>query len=438
MSGRSVSVVACLLALSLSGLAFDASAKPRKAKAEPPAETSAPAAKPETKQEPTKEAAPKGARVPFGFEEARTAQPEGLPGRLRIDSDDLAGFRAVIGDSEAVRQPWLVLSGGGENGAFAAGMLEGWSQRGDRPAFGTITGVSTGALIAPFAFVGPAADGALKANYTEITAADVFELGGTKAAFTDSWPLKERIEQSVTPDLLKAIAAEHAKGRRLLIATTSVDLERGIVWDMGAIASLAAGPDAARYGDKPLKLFREIVLASTAVPALFPPVMIESVGADGKRFQEMHGDGGAISPFFLVPSSTLTGGGSQCLPAQKVYLVINNRLTSEPWLTPRTILGVLGHTMSAAIKAQTVGAISLTKSYAKRAGIDLELAVIDERFKETSPGPFDPDYMKALFDHGEALIKADTAFVGQDHSDTSSCRSQETAGQDQGSQAQAR
>ena len=354
-------------------------------------------------------------RVPFTAAETAGARPEGLPGRLRIDGDDVGAFQALLDGADAAGEPWLVLSGGGENGAFAAGLLSGWSQAGDRPSFGVITGVSTGALIAPFAFVGPAADPELRKNYTEITAADVFELGGTNAALTDNWPLKERIDRSVTPDLLKAVAAEHAKGRRLLIATTQVDTERAVVWDMGAIASLAAGQgngkDADRHGTKALALFREVVLASTAVPGLFPPVMIEAVAENGKVFQEMHDDGGAMAPFYLAPAPAIAGRDGLRLPARSVYLVLNNRLTPEFGLAPRTVLGVLGGTMSAAIKAQTRGALTLARAFSARTGLSLHVAEIDGRFPTASPAPFDQDYMKALFEHGERLGRDGTAFT---------------------------
>lgn len=358
-----------------------------------------------------------GERSPFTAAEAATARPEGLPGRLRFSGDDRDTFQAVIDGASAASSPWLVLSGGGENGAFAAGILNGWSQGGGRPVFGVVTGVSTGALIAPFAFVGPKTDAELERNYTQITAADVFELGGTNAALTDNWPLKERIAQFVTPDLLRAVAAEHAKGRRLLIATTHVDAERATVWDMGAIASLAAGPDGKAHADKSLKLFREIILASTAIPGVFPPVMIDVVGKDGKVFQEMHDDGGAMAPFYLAPPAAIAGeeGAGLHLPTRTIYLIVNNRLDSEFGLAPRTILGVLGRTMSGAIKAQTQAALTLTRGFATRMGLDLQSAIIDQRFAKRSSGPFDQDYMKALFEHGAGLARSGNAFKG-DHS----------------------
>ena len=57
---------------------------------------------------------------------------------------------------------FLAISGGGDDGAFGAGLLAGWSARGDRPVFGLVTGVSTGALSAPFAFLGGEYDAKLK------------------------------------------------------------------------------------------------------------------------------------------------------------------------------------------------------------------------------------------------------------------------------------
>ncbi|MBB2961736.1 patatin-like phospholipase family protein [Methylobacterium sp. R2-1] len=357
---------------------------------------------------------PADARPDYTAAQAATARPEGLPASVRIAGDDTSAFQALIDGAPRASDPWLVLSGGGENGAFAAGLLAGWSERGDRPEFGVITGVSTGALIAPFAFVAPTlgakADAALRENYTEISAADVFEFGGTPDSLTDTWPLKERIGRAVTPALLKAVAAEHAKGRRLLIATTQVDSERPVLWDMGAIAQRSA-----ETGDpRALSLFRSIVLASTAVPGVFPPVAIPAEARDGnkaKPFAELHDDGGAMAPFYLAPAAALEGEARLHLPTNRVYLVINNRLEPEFQMASRTTLSVLGRTMSAAIKAQTRAALALTKAYAGRTGLDLRIALIDGRFAKTSEKPFDQPYMKALFAHGEALARDGSAFT---------------------------
>lgn len=257
-------------------------------------------------------------------------------------------------------------------------------------------------MIAPFAFLGSSADATLARAYTEISAADVFEFGGTSEALTDTWPLKRRIERMVTGRLLTDIAAEHAKGRRLLVATTAVDSERPVLWDMGAIAS-EGSPRA-------LDLFRSIILASSAVPGVFPPVMIDAVGTDGKRFQEMHADGGTTAPFYLAPEAAILGRARVRLPTSTVYLVVNNTVTPDFQMATRTTLSVLGRSMSAAIKAQTRAALALTERFAERNGLDLEVAEIDNRFTRITSAPFDQDYMKALFAHGERLGRDGTAF----------------------------
>jgi predicted acylesterase/phospholipase RssA len=341
-------------------------------------------------------------RIAFTAAEAATARPDGLAPGLRIPGDDAAAFRTLIDGASAADRPWLVLSGGGENGAYAAGLLNGWSEAGTRPDFGVITGVSTGAMIAPFAFIGASGDAALRQNYTEISAADVFEFGGTNEALTDTWPLKRRIDRAVTPALLKAVAAEHAKGRRLLVATTAVDGERPVLWDMGAIAQTG--------GPKALALFRSVILASSAVPGVFPPVMIDAVAGDGKRFQEMHDDGGTTAPYYLAPESMLLAANPAPLPTRQVYLVVNNSLAPDFQMASRTTLSVLGRSMSAAIKAQTRAALALSQGFARRTGLDLQVTQIDGRFGKTSAAPFDQGYMKALFDHGVALGRAGTAF----------------------------
>ena len=186
------------------------------------------------------------------------------------------------------------------------------------------------------------------------------------------------------------------------MATTAVDSERPVLWDMGAIASEGS--------PKALDLFRAIILASSAVPGVFPPVMIDVVGTDGKRFQEMHADGGTTAPFYLAPEAAILGKAKVRLPTSTVYLVVNNTVTPDFQMATRTTLSVLGRAMSAAIKAQTRAALALTESFAERNGLDLDVAQIDNRFTRTTSAPFDQDYMKALFAHGERLGRDGTAF----------------------------
>lgn len=342
-------------------------------------------------------------RVAFTAGELAAARPADISTPVRIAGDDTAAFQTLISNAPKARDPWLVISGGGENGAFAAGILAGWSQAGTRPDFGVITGVSTGALIAPFAFIGARGDPALREAYTNISAADVFEFGGTDEALTDTWPLKKRIDKAVTPELLKAIAAEYAKGRRLLVATTEVDSERPVLWDMGAIASVGT--------PKALALFRSIVLASSAVPGVFPPVAIESSTPDGKAIQELHADGGTTAPFYLAPAAAIDGSSPLGLPASRVYLIVNNKLTPYFQMARRDTLSLLGRSLSAAIKAQTRAALALSRSFAQRTGLTLDVAEIDGRFTKETPAPFDRHYMRALFAYGETLAREGSAFA---------------------------
>ena len=172
--------------------------------------------------------------------------------------------------------PWLALSTGAEDGAYGAGFLNGWTASGQRPEFSVVTGVSSGAIIAVYAFAGPKYDATLRKAYTSVHAADIFEVRATPESIVDSWPLERLVQQHVTAELLDDIAAQHRQGRRLFVVTTNLDAGRAVVWDMGAIAT--------RGGDPGLALFRKVVLASSSIPAVFPPVLIEAE-ANGRRFQ---------------------------------------------------------------------------------------------------------------------------------------------------------
>jgi hypothetical protein len=160
----------------------------------------------------------------------------------------------------------LALSGGGGDGAFGAGLLKGWSTRGDRPEFEVVTGVSAGAIIAPFAFLGSEYDDELEEIWThyqtsQIVTAQILPglLGGS--ALTDSQPMADLIAQYVDKKLLRRVAQEYMRGRMLLVGTTNLDAQRPVVWNMGEIAR-SGHPDA-------LELFRKVILASAAIPGAF-------------------------------------------------------------------------------------------------------------------------------------------------------------------------
>ena len=188
------------------------------------------------------------------------------------------------------------MSSGGEDGAFGAGLLNGWTAAGNRPRFPVVTGISTGALMAVYAFAGAKYDEILRTSYTKITASDIFEFGTTPESLVDTWPLKQLIAKNVTPALLADVSEEYRHGRRLFVLTTNLDAGRSVVWNMGAIAE--------KGGDDGLKLFRDIMLASASIPGEFPPVYIE-VEANGRRFLEMHVDGGVNGPLFVAPRIVL-------------------------------------------------------------------------------------------------------------------------------------
>src|SRR5262245_15085295 len=199
-----------------------------------------------------------------------------------------AGQRRNLTRGVSTTRHFLAISGGGDDGAFGAGLLAGWSDRGNRPEFDVVTGVSTGALSAPFAFLGRAYDPQLKAVYTESSAGDIFEkrapLFGAIAgdALTDNAPLRSMISRRLDETMVRRIAEEYKKGRLLFILTTNLDQGRPVIWNIGAIAS--------SNDPKARELIVEVLLASTSIPVVFPPVMLD-VTIGGERYQEMHVDG---------------------------------------------------------------------------------------------------------------------------------------------------
>jgi predicted patatin/cPLA2 family phospholipase len=308
----------------------------------------------------------------------------------------LANQRRALGLAPGAPLPearFLAISGGGDNGAFACGLLVGWSEAGTRPQFQLVTGVSTGALIAPFAFLGKAYDPQLRDLYTTVSADDIYNERGIFGIFddalSDTTPLWEMISRHVDAPLVAAIAREYQKGRLLLIGTTDLDAQRANIWNIGAIA--ASGHPGS------VDLIRKILRASSAVPAMFQPVMID-VELDGKPHQELHVDGGAIAQMFLYPSSiNLQSVGHR---ERKAYLIRNAREDPEWANVERRTLSVAGRAISTMI--HTSGSNDLLRIYfvTKRDKVDYNLAFIGADFTAPHPGDFDKAYMQALFDYG--------------------------------------
>lgn len=303
--------------------------------------------------------------------------------------------RAAV--SSAIRgNNYLALSGGGGDGAYGAGVLVGWTDTGTRPSFDIVTGVSTGALAAPFAFLGPAYDNTLKEVYTSFQTDDL----GTPQVFSavfggpsliDASGLERLLTLYVTNDLVDRIAQAHLRGRRLFVATTNVDAERQVVWDLGAIAA-SSNPDRVR-------LVRRILLASAAVPGVLPPVLIE-VTVNGRTFQEMHADGGTVGQVFFVrrPASVALQSKSQA--TARLYVIRNGKIGPAWQATEPTILKIANRSLETLIKSQARGDIERLYAYAKSDGLTFHLASIPDTFSEKSEEPFDKAYMRSLFDLG--------------------------------------
>lgn len=294
---------------------------------------------------------------------------------------------------------FLAISGGGANGAFTAGLLNGWTAKGDRPQFKAVTGISTGALIAPFAFLGPEYDATLRQFYTGVTTKDILTKRNALAALfddalTDNAPLRKLVAGLVDRKLLDAIIAEYRKGRLLLIGTTNLDAQREVVWNVGAIAS-SGHPRA-------LELIRDIMVASAAIPAAFPPVMMD-VEVDGKHYQEMHVDGGTVTQVFLYPPSLKVREVAEAAGIKRerrVYIIRNARFEPDWAETPRRTLSIAGRAVSSLIATQGIGDLYRTYLNAQRDGIDYNLVAIPAEFRLQPREAFDREYMQKLFDVG--------------------------------------
>lgn len=297
---------------------------------------------------------------------------------------------------------FLAVSGGGEDGAFGAGLLVGWTAAGTRPVFKGVTGVSTGALTAPLAFLGPDYDDELREVYTRISAADVLLQRSYIAAITqdaaaDTSPLRRTIAKYFDQTMLDAIAAEHEKGRILLIGTTNLDARRPIIWNLTKLA--ASRPPGA------LDLVHDILLASAAIPGAFPPVMID-VEQGGRTYEEMHVDGGASAQVFLYPPTLNVAERDRELGRtreRRLYVIRNARLDPDWAQVQRRTLSIAGRAVSSLLQTQGVGDLYRIYIAAQRDGMDYNLAFIPETFTTPLTQPFDGTYMRDLFQVGYDL-----------------------------------
>ena len=326
---------------------------------------------------------------------------DGNPAAMVSDArDSLARERSYLASTgnQGPLPPvdFLAISGGGENGAFGAGLLVGWTKAGTRPTFKVVTGISTGALTAPYAFLGSAYDEELRKIYTTLSAKDVLEARGLISgalfhdAMADNAPLRQTVAKYFNQAMLDAIAAEYRKGRILLVGTTDLDARRPVIWNITKIA--------ASFQPQSLKLVQDLLVASAAIPGAFPPMMID-VDVDGKHYQEMHVDGGASAQVFVYPPG-LNLSTSGVVRKRTLYVIRNARLDPDWAKVDRSTMTIAARAISSLIQTQGMGDLYRIYSIAERDGLDFNLAFIPKSFTRTLKEPFETAYMKELFSVG--------------------------------------
>ncbi len=297
------------------------------------------------------------------------------------------------------RRDLLVLSGGAEDGAYGAGFLKGWTERGGRPEFSWVSGVSTGALIAPFAFLGSEYDDVIEQFYTTTTKADVFELNpigvlfGASAA-GDTRPLRELLSREIDQDIVSAIARESRRGRLLIIGTTNLDAQRHMLWNIGRIAE-SGRKDAA-------KLIQNIMLASASVPGVFPPFLFDVV-IDGERYQELHVDGGITHQIFAYPPAINALELERKLgiaPQKTMWVIRNSKVDGDYLATGLSAAELAARSINTLTKYQGRGDLLALETLAKRDKIDLNFTFVPASFDTPYTGLFDTIYMRALYKEG--------------------------------------
>ncbi|MCE2573458.1 patatin-like phospholipase family protein [Motilimonas eburnea] len=293
----------------------------------------------------------------------------------------------------------LALSGGGESGAFGAGVLSAWSENGDRPTFTTVTGVSTGAIISVFAFLGSDYDDMLTGFYTGVTDNDLYEKKFALTALfstslVDTKRYQNIVRNTLNADLVAEVAKEYNKGRLLLVGTTHLDAQRPMIWNMGEIAKQGT-PES-------VKLFQDIILASSSIPGVFPPQLIDVTdGIETK--QELHVDGGVTNQVFLFPSNfnEVRGDHKANEREHHVYVIRNTEMLPKWHNIELNIENIALRSLATVLKFQGKGDVHKIYQYSQHHNMDFKLAFIDEDFTLDEPKtPFDQEFMRTLYDYG--------------------------------------
>lgn len=337
-----------------------------------------------------------------------------LPEHIDADATLRAAYRAADshGAVSGVRRlDFLAVSGGGEDGAYGAGVLNGWHARGTRPQFEIVTGVSTGAPIGALAFLGPSRDAQLRSAYTEVATDRIMRKRSVLAvlfganSLADDRPLAQLIAQTVDERMLDEIASEHRRGRRFFVGTTNLDAQRPVIWDMGAIAA-SAHPER-------LHLFRSVLLASASIPGIFPPVRIKVV-VDGHLHDELHVDGGVTENAFIFPALFMEASSrlGRHVP-RSLYIINNGRLAPDWQETPNAFLPIVTRSITTLAKSHSLKDLFRLYVLAKAHGVEYRLTAIPEEFRAVSRSAFDRDYMNRLYRLGHQIGSGDGAWQSE-------------------------
>ena len=337
------------------------------------------------------------ARV-LGLPDMRYWGDEEFPiGQDLPDNPTREQIQAVVPGLFGQELHFLAISGGGENGAFAAGVLNGWSASGTRPEFNIVTGISTGALIAPLAYLGPEYDFVLQRLYTEYSMQDLVEKRNwlqmlrTDARY-DTRPLRELIAEFFDEELMSAIAAEYRRGRLLFVGTTNLDAARSVTWDIGAIAN-SGHPGA-------LELIHDVLLASASIPVAFPPVLIE-VDVGGETYDELHADGGVKRQSFMFD---LAAGADifdelEIQGQGRAYLIRNSKLEPTWKAVNRTVFSIGERSADSMVRAQGIGDLYREYLGTQKFGIDFNLVFIPGEFDLDTDSGSNQEYMRSLYQY---------------------------------------
>ncbi|MGX4771732.1 patatin-like phospholipase family protein [Bradyrhizobium guangdongense] len=347
-------------------------------------------------------------RTPYTAADASASRVLDIDGLRRYADEPVTRFNFEQ-DKATGSRTYLALSGGGADGAYGVGVLNGWTVAHNRPAFSVVSGVSTGGLIAPFAFLGSQYDDTLRELYTSGIAESLLNDPSIMRVLFGSGlfgntRLRELVARYVGPEILAQVARENAKGRRLLVVTTDLDTQRTAIWDMGKIAAVGT--------PKALKLFRDVMAASASIPLVFPPIMIEAEGG-GRRFQEMHVDGGVTAPVLTLPEALLLQGRLPGNAKMDIYILVNKKIERNFELVANSTIDVASRSLSSITQSQTRSIILSTYDFAQRNHLGFHLSYIERDYPAPPSEGFDTAYMRALYQYGYEKAAAGQAWTSR-------------------------